>query len=56
MTYGGPVTSSYVLSFLVYVRALTSQQVGAGSAVATVLFLLGLLFIVGLLVASKRRK
>jgi ABC-type sugar transport system permease subunit len=56
LTYGGPVTSSYVLAFLVYVRALTSQQVGSGSAAATILFLLGLLCIVVLLYASKRRK
>jgi ABC-type sugar transport system permease subunit len=56
MTYGGPLTSSYVLAFMVYVRGLTAQQVGYGSAVATVLFAVSAICIGALVFASTRRK
>jgi ABC-type sugar transport system permease subunit len=56
MTYGGPLTSSYVLAFLVYVRGLTSQQVGYGSAVATILLAISAICIAALILAGTRRK
>jgi ABC-type sugar transport system permease subunit len=46
MTGGGPVTSSYVLAFMIYMEVVPSYNVGYGSAVATILLLISLACIV----------
>lgn len=56
MTYGGPLTSSYVLAFFVFIKTLSSYQVGYGSAAATILFLVSLITIVVLVLLAKGRK
>jgi multiple sugar transport system permease protein len=45
MTGGGPYGSSTVLAFFMYEQAIFSYRMGYGAAIATVLFLLMLVYI-----------
>jgi ABC-type sugar transport system permease subunit len=57
MTHGGPINSTYVLAFLVYMDAISSYQLGYGSAVAVVLLLLSLVCVISfILLTSKSRR
>lgn len=55
MTFGGPVMSTYVLAFLVYMDAISSWRLGYGSAVAVVLLFVSLTCIALLIYISNRR-
>ncbi|MHA2407847.1 MAG: carbohydrate ABC transporter permease [Candidatus Ranarchaeia archaeon] len=56
MTFGGPVMSTYVLAFLVYMDAISSWRLGYGSAVAVVLLFVSLICISLLIYISNRRR
>lgn len=56
MTYGGPQNTSYVLAFMIYIKTITGFEVGYGSAISTILFLISLVCIAVVLYFSTRRK
>jgi ABC-type sugar transport system permease subunit len=56
MTYGGPLTKSYVLSFMIYIRTISGFEVGYGSAISTILFAISMGCIILVLYLSSRRK
>jgi raffinose/stachyose/melibiose transport system permease protein len=56
MTHGGPVMSTYVLAFLVYIEAFSRYRLGYGSAVAVFLLLISLASIIVLIYITSRRK
>ena len=56
MTHGGPVMSTYVLAFLVYIEAFSRYRLGYGSAVAVFLLLISLASVIGLIYITSRRK
>ena len=58
MTRGGPFGQSRVLSYYMYEKALSEYgfKMGYGAAIAVVLFLIMLVFIVGFLVSMYRQE
>jgi ABC-type sugar transport system permease subunit len=52
MTRGGPYNSTQLLSTYMYQTSFTVVDLGYGSAIAVVIFLLAILFIIGYLARS----
>jgi raffinose/stachyose/melibiose transport system permease protein len=55
MTGGGPGTSTYVPAFFSYFNFFTTQKVGYGSAIATVLMILLSIFSIALFRFQNRK-
>jgi ABC-type sugar transport system permease subunit len=56
MTRGGPYNSTQLLSTFMYQTSFTVVDLGYGSAIAVVIFLLAILFIIGYLVRASREE
>jgi ABC-type sugar transport system permease subunit len=54
MTRGGPYNSTQLLSTYMYQTSFTTVNLGYGSAIAVVIFLLAIVFIIGYLVRASR--
>lgn len=50
MTRGGPANASQVLANFMYIESFNNYQMGYGAAIAVVLFLISLVFIIGYLI------
>ena len=56
MTRGGPYNSTQLLSTYMYQTAFSTVNLGYGSAIAVVIFLLAIVFIIGYLVRASREE